>query len=157
MVLSPYDAELFGHWWYEGPEFLDYFIRKTIYDQQVIELTTPWEYLRKNPTQQVAAPSASSWGDEGYWKVWLNEKNEWIYPHQQIAQERMTELVKKFPKPDAVTARALKQAGRELLLRADVNEHDLPPPQPIEQLLAADLFDLAAEIAPGCALHPGEL
>ncbi|HEX5219147.1 MAG TPA: DUF1957 domain-containing protein, partial [Verrucomicrobiae bacterium] len=41
---------------------------------------------------------------------------EWIYPHQQIAQERMTELVKKFPKPDALTARALEQAGRELLL-----------------------------------------
>src|SRR6266850_2023341 len=63
LVLSPYDAELFGHWWYEGPEFLDYFVRKTIYDQNVIELTTPWEYLQKNPTQQVATPSASSWGE----------------------------------------------------------------------------------------------
>src|SRR5258706_14084487 len=76
ILVCPYDAELFGHWWYEGPEFLDYFVRKTIYDQQVIQLTTPWEYLRKNPTQQVAAPSASSWGEEGYWKVGLNDKNE---------------------------------------------------------------------------------
>jgi 1,4-alpha-glucan branching enzyme len=116
MILSPYDAELFGHWWYEGPEFLDYFVRKTIYDQNVIELSTPWEYLRKNPTQQVAKPSASSWGEEGYWKVWLNEKNEWIYPHLDIAQERMTLLVRKHPKPTPLEARALKQAGRELLL-----------------------------------------
>jgi 1,4-alpha-glucan branching enzyme len=116
LVLSPYDAELFGHWWYEGPEFLDYFIRKTVYDQQVIKLTTPWEYLRKNPTQQVAKPSASSWGDEGYWKVWLNDKNEWIYPHIQIAQERMIALVSKYPDPTELQERALKQAGRELLL-----------------------------------------
>ncbi|MCI0744347.1 MAG: DUF1957 domain-containing protein [Verrucomicrobia subdivision 3 bacterium] len=115
-LLSPYDAELFGHWWYEGPEFLDYFFRKTYYDQDVIRLSTPWRYLQANPTQQVATPAASSWGDEGYWKVWLNEKNEWIYPHLDIAQERMTALARKFPKADGVKLRALKQAGRELLL-----------------------------------------
>jgi 1,4-alpha-glucan branching enzyme len=115
-LLSPYDAELFGHWWYEGPEFLDYFVRKTCYDQDVVKLTTPWDYLRSNPTQQVASPSASSWGDEGYWKVWLNEKNEWIYPHLDIAQERMTLLARKYPKSSGLTLRALKQAGRELLL-----------------------------------------
>ena len=116
LLLSPYDAELFGHWWYEGPEFLDYFVRKTYYDQDAVRLTTPWEYLRLNPTQQVASPSASSWGDEGYWKVWLNERNEWIYPHLDIAQERMTQLANKHPKASGLTLRALKQAGRELLL-----------------------------------------
>ena len=112
MILSPtHDAELFGHWWYEGPEFLDYFVRKTIYDQNVIELSTPWEYLRKNPTQQVATPSASSWGEEGSGRCGLTEKNEWIYPHLDIAQERMTLLVRKHPKPTTLEARALKQGG----------------------------------------------
>src|SRR5438552_3935319 len=114
--VSPYDAELFGHWWYEGPEFLDYFIRKTYYDQKVIQLTTPWEYLRLNPTQQVARPSPSSWGEEGYWKVWLNDTNEWIQPHLSVAQERMTELARSHPKASGLTERALQQAGRELLL-----------------------------------------
>jgi 1,4-alpha-glucan branching enzyme len=116
LLVSPYDAELFGHWWYEGPEFLDYFVRKTYYDQQVIRLTTPHEYLQQNPTQQVAQPAASSWGEEGYWKVWLNERNEWILPHLDIAQLRMSQLVRKFPDPTPLTQRALKQAGRELLL-----------------------------------------
>src|SRR5205085_1612986 len=92
IVISPYDAELFGHWWYEGPEFLDFFVRKAFYDQKVFSLITPEEYLRRHPTQQVATPAASSWGEEGYWRVWLNEKNQWIYPHLQVAQERMTEL-----------------------------------------------------------------
>ncbi len=116
LVLSPYDAELFGHWWYEGPEFLDYFVRKAYYDQSVFTLTTPMEHLRRQPTQQVCQPSASSWGEEGYWKVWLNESNEWIYPHLQVAQERMTELANQFPKPTELQHRALRQAGRELLL-----------------------------------------
>ncbi len=116
LVLSPYDAELFGHWWYEGPEFLDYFIRKAYYDQQTFKLTTPSEYLRAQPTQQVATPGASSWGEEGYWKLWLNETNEWIYPHLHIAQERMTDLARRFPHASGLTERALNQAARELLL-----------------------------------------
>ena len=116
LLVSPYDAELFGHWWYEGPEFLDYFVRKTVYDQNVVRLTTPWEFLRRSPTQQVARPSPSSWGEEGYWKVWLNENNQWIYPHLDIAAARMEELVAAFPNPTGLTERALKQAGRELLL-----------------------------------------
>lgn len=115
-ILSPYDAELFGHWWYEGPEFLDYFVRKAHYDQKTFTLTTPMEYLRRYPTQQVATPSASSWGEEGYLKVWLNETNAWIYPHLDVAMERMTNLARRFPQAKGLTARALKQAGRELLL-----------------------------------------
>ncbi len=116
IVLSPYDAELFGHWWYEGPEFLNFFVRKAYYDQKVFTLTTPNEYLRRYPTQQVALPSASSWGEEGYWRVWLNEANEWIYPHLRIAQSRMTELARLVAEPTPLQDRALKQAARELLL-----------------------------------------
>jgi 1,4-alpha-glucan branching enzyme len=116
LVLAPYDAELFGHWWYEGPEFLDYFVRKLCYDQQIISLITPEEYLGRHPTNQIATPSASSWGEEGYWRTWLNETNQWIYPHLQITQEWMTQLAQRFPQATGLTARALKQAARELLL-----------------------------------------
>ncbi len=111
MVVAPYDAELFGHWWYEGPEFLDYFVRKACGDQKLFELITPEEYLRLHPTQQVATPAASSWGEGGYWGVWLNENNEWIYPHLRIAQERMTDLARRFSQPDASQERDA-QAGR---------------------------------------------
>ena len=116
VVLSPYDAELFGHWWYEGPQFIDYLIRKAYYDQQTFRLITPHEYLKMHPTQQVARPASSSWGEEGYWKVWLNETNEWIYRHLAIAQERMTQLARRFTVVDGLIERALKQAAREILL-----------------------------------------
>jgi len=116
LVLAPYDAELFGHWWYEGPEFLDRFIRKACHEQKSFTLITPEEYLRRHPTHQVAQPASSSWGEEGYFRVWLNERNEWIYPHLQVAQERMTELAQSVLDPPPLLARALRQAGRELLL-----------------------------------------
>src|SRR5439155_4533436 len=96
LLLAPYDAELFGHWWYEGPEFLDYFVRKAWFDQKIFTMITPEDYLRAHPTNQIASPAASSWGEEGYYRVWLNEKNEWILPHLQFAQERMTELARSF-------------------------------------------------------------
>src|SRR5688572_5317356 len=115
-ILSPYDGELFGHWWYEGPEFLDYFFRQATFDQDVIKPTTPAEYLKHHNTHQIARPSSSSWGEEGYWKVWLNETNAWIYPHLDIAQQRMTELARRHKNPTPLEERALKQAGRELLL-----------------------------------------
>ena len=116
LLISPYDAELFGHWWFEGPDFLDSLVRKIFSNQPSLTLLTPSEYLQRHPTNQVAAPSASSWGENGYWSVWLNENNQWIYPHLHVAQERMTELANRFLHPGELTLRALKQAGRELLL-----------------------------------------
>ena len=115
-ILAPYDAELFGHWWYEGPEFLDFFMRKVFYDQDTIKLITPTAFLEEHQTHQVVRPVSSSWGEEGYWKVWLNETNDWIYPHLNVAQERMTDLARRFPHATGIQERALKQAGRELLL-----------------------------------------
>jgi 1,4-alpha-glucan branching enzyme len=116
IVICPYDAELFGHWWYEGPEFLDYFVRKAAYDQRVFALVSPNQFLQEHATHQVAKPSPSSWGEEGYWKVWLNDSNEWIYRHLRFAEQRMTELARKIPSGTALEERALKQAARELML-----------------------------------------
>ncbi|MBO9540392.1 DUF1957 domain-containing protein [bacterium] len=117
IVVSPYDAELFGHWWYEGPQFIDFLIRKSVYDQDVFKLTTPAEFLEENPINQVATPSYSSWGDKGYAEFWLNETNDWVYPHLHVAAERMVELANLFRSNGSpVLTRALNQCARELLL-----------------------------------------
>ena len=116
LFVSPYDAELFGHWWFEGPEFIDQLARRICRNDSGLSLITPGEYLRRHPTNQVATPAASSWGEEGHLKVWLNEKNEWIQRHLHGTQQRMTELARRFERQDALTLRALQQAARELLL-----------------------------------------
>ena len=56
IVVSPYDAELFGHWWFEGPQWLDFLLRKIAYDQQNIELISPIDYLAIYPRNQVSTP-----------------------------------------------------------------------------------------------------
>ncbi len=116
IILSPYDAELFGHWWYEGPDWLNYLIRKLHYDQDIVRMITPSEYLRENPQNQVVNLSLSSWGHKGYCEVWLESSNDWIYRHLHIMAERMVELAEANPTPDLLRNRALNQAARELLL-----------------------------------------
>lgn len=116
IVVAPYDAELFGHWWFEGPLFLEYVARKVFYDQNLIALTTPSEYLNRYPVNQVVTPAMSSWGAMGDFRVWLNGTNDWIYPHLHKAGERMRELAERYPHAGGLLRRALNQAARELLL-----------------------------------------
>lgn len=116
IVVSMYDAELFGHWWFEGPSFIDYLFRKIHFDQKTFKMITPIEYLEKYPKNQVVTPAASSWGDKGYYEVWLNGTNDWIYRHLHKASERMVELASKHKSAKGLVKRALNQAARELLL-----------------------------------------
>jgi 1,4-alpha-glucan branching enzyme len=116
IIVAPYDAELYGHWWFEGPEWLNFLIRKIAYDQRTVKLITPSEYLAEYPRCQVATPSMSSWGYKGYAEVWLNDTNDWIYRHLHAAEDRMVELARRFPKAQGLHRRALNQAARELLL-----------------------------------------
>ena len=116
MIVSPYDAELFGHWWFEGPQFLNYLFRKIHFDQDDIRLATPLDYLEEYPQNQHQQISGSSWGAEGYYRVWINSENEWMYLHQHVAEDRMVELAREHPWADGLLRRSLNQAARELLL-----------------------------------------
>jgi 1,4-alpha-glucan branching enzyme len=117
VVVVPFDAELFGHWWFEGPRFLDLFIRKTAQEQQDFSLTTPSEFLETHPTQQTIEPATSTWGENGYFGVWLDPSNAWIYPHLHTASQRMSDTARRHAKDSSPLAdRVLKQMARELLL-----------------------------------------
>jgi 1,4-alpha-glucan branching enzyme len=74
------------------------------------------EYLNEYPVHQVVTPSASSWGDGGYNGVWLNPRNDWIYPHLHAAEERMVAMARRHPAATGDLRRALNQMARELLL-----------------------------------------
>jgi len=117
VVVVPFDAELFGHWWFEGPRFLELFIRKTAQEQQDFDLTTPSEFLEIHPTQQTIEPATSTWGENGYLGAWLDPSNAWIYPHLHTASQRMSDTARRHAKDSSPLAdRVLKQMARELLL-----------------------------------------
>ncbi|MBS1793487.1 MAG: DUF1957 domain-containing protein [Acidobacteria bacterium] len=116
IVVSPYDAELYGHWWFEGPQFIDFLFRQLYYDQDEIQPIAPGDFLDAEIPIQIQQPTASSWGENGYYKVWLNEGNSWMYPYQHDAERRMTALANRFDNPGELERRVLNQLARELLL-----------------------------------------
>jgi len=117
IIVMPFDAELFGHWWYEGPLFLERFIRQVAAHSNELQLVTPSDYLARHATQEIVAPAASSWGEKGYWSVWLDESNAWIYPHLHATARRMANIARTFADSStALEERVLKQLARELLL-----------------------------------------
>jgi 1,4-alpha-glucan branching enzyme len=117
VVVAPYDAELYGHWWFEGPTFLDVLLRKLHFDQNQVVTATPSEILARYPVLPVATPPLSSWGAGGYAEVWVAGENDWIYRHQHRAEARMVELAARYADDASpLVRRALDQAARELLL-----------------------------------------
>ena len=115
-IVSPYDAELFGHWWFEGPQFIESIFRAAQATGHELLPMTGSEVLADSPVNQVVMPSASSWGDAGYNGVWLNPTNDWIYRHLHMAELRMADLARRFPDATGDLKRALDQCARELLL-----------------------------------------
>lgn len=118
LITSPYDAELFGHWWFEGIYFLEHVFRELSRRRDEIETLSPADFLDAHTRLQTQRLSPSSWGAEGYYKVWLNDTNAWLYPQQHAAEARMTALANQHAvaPPEAPIMRALTQAARELLL-----------------------------------------
>lgn len=160
IVVSPFDAELFGHWWFEGPEWLNYFIRKTVYDQSEFRLTTPTRYLQAHDTHQLVVPSASSWGHKGYWEVWLDDSNAWVYPHLHTAARRMTEMAQKYKDRPGLYG-AAKQAESSAPVAASNHVPQRPTPalldralrQMARELLLAQSSDWAFLMKTGTARH----
>ena len=117
IILCPYDAELYGHWWYEGPYWLYILFKKIYFDQNNFKLITPSEYIDKYPEMQISTPCRSSWGANGYSEVWLNETNDYVHRHLHDAGEKMVHLAHSFiNEENSLIIRALNQCTRELLL-----------------------------------------
>lgn len=116
IVLAPYDAELFGHWWYEGPWFLDALFRRMASDPAPLSPTTPGEFLERYPAQQLAQPASSSWGWRGHSEVWLDGVNDWIYPPLHAGARRLVAQATRYAARPDPPERLLRQAARELLL-----------------------------------------
>jgi Uncharacterized conserved protein len=115
IMVCPFDAELFGHWWLEGPAFLESLFRQTAASGE-LGMITLGDYARTYPQNQISTPEFSSWGDGGFAEAWLDGANDWIYRHVGKASERMSELAERFPDESGLRERILNQAAREVLL-----------------------------------------
>ena len=116
VLTAPFDTELFGHWWHEGPRWLEKVIREISADPE-IGLTTLGDYLSGHPPTTVVSILEGSWGKGGFHYIWMNEWNEWTWKHIYKAEERMAELIGRFgDSTDERLQAILKQLARELFL-----------------------------------------
>lgn len=117
VMAALYDAELFGHWWFEGPSFLKQVCIELNRASLPVVLSTPTRFLQENPQRMVCRPSTSSWGHQGDAETWVNGKTDWIYPHVHAAEKTMVDCVQRYvDHPDPLIHRVLAQMGRELFL-----------------------------------------
>ena len=116
IVCAPFDAELFGHWWFEGPRWIEKVLRKLHADGRVKAVTCSQYMAEQAPAGVVGLPEGS-WGEGGFHWIWLNEWTEWTWRRVYESEDRFLALLAAHEADgDAVLADLLKQAGRELLL-----------------------------------------
>ena len=120
LITALYDAELFGHWWFEGPDWLETVFRDIDQKKNYLTTVTPSQYLnlekRSVFTKQISHPLMSSWGARGFHETWVNPSNDYIYRHIHKTIEMMIDLADSYPHATGKVERALNQAVREILL-----------------------------------------
>jgi 1,4-alpha-glucan branching enzyme len=118
MVVACFDAELFGHWWFEGPRFLRDMLLNLHHDPQV-NLVRSSDRVKQSPPDKVVAMPSGSWGDGGDSRVWFNEQTRWIWEVEYRAEAQFGRLTYNLPWRDPKNKQLrtlLEKAGRELLL-----------------------------------------
>jgi 1,4-alpha-glucan branching enzyme len=114
VVCSPYDAELFGHWWFEGPRWLDH-VARDLQAAGVVGMTLA-EALAAVPPRATLTLPEGSWGEGGDHRVWLNPGTEWTWDRLYSAEAEWVGLLERAGDGSAERRRVLTQATRELML-----------------------------------------
>jgi len=134
ILCAPFDADLFGHWWFEGAHWLEAVARTldtrfrqsdgTVrHDAGAISVgeraisTTCSQYIDRHPRAGTIVLDEGSWGTGGDNQVWLNSETAWtyaqIYPAEIILREIAT--ADKWRESEW-GGRIVRQMCRELLL-----------------------------------------
>lgn len=117
ILTSPFDAELFGHWWFEGPLWLEHVARIMAREDVPVALTSCADYLERYKPESYLPLREGSWGKNGTDEVWLNPDTRWtwecIYAAESVVRDAASSRLWKESAPGG---RILKQMCRELLL-----------------------------------------
>jgi 1,4-alpha-glucan branching enzyme len=117
VLSAPFDAELFGHWWFEGPLWLEEVARILASADGPIALTTAGAYLDRHPPAGFLELPEGSWGKGGKHEVWLNPDTAWTWTHIYAAEERIRAIASRDTwRCGGTGERIVKQLCRELLL-----------------------------------------
>lgn len=114
-VMASFDADLFGHWWFEGIQWLGYVLRHLAHSPD-IDLLTISPFVEAHPPTGALDLRESSWGLGGLHFLWDNQETRWMWTGIHEAEDRMSRLAERYDAPTHDEAIVLAQAARELLL-----------------------------------------
>jgi 1,4-alpha-glucan branching enzyme len=116
IIISPYDFELFGHWWGEGITWLKRLL-ELINDNNNLEMISISEYISRYKDKfSIIKMKESSWGMGGHFEVWKNPEHGWIWPYINGSIREFENVLDLNPDPNEWGLRVLEQIARELLL-----------------------------------------
>lgn len=98
VIVAGYDTELFGHWWYEGPAWLETVLRGLAERGQATTLRASLD--RHPPRRRLRLPE-SSWGWGKGHAAWVSERTRWIWEALRDAERRFRALPEAAPGRDA--------------------------------------------------------
>ena len=114
VIAVPFDTELFGHWWFEGMDFLAAVYRNLANGHEVRAVTAS-EHLDRHPPRMTIELAPGSWGAGGDDGMWLNERTAWTWRRLWLLEDRFWNVAPlALALPEALPV--LAQAARELLL-----------------------------------------
>lgn len=112
-LVAMYDTELFGHWWWEGPEFL-FEVAKQMAQEPDLEMVSGGDVIDEDPVKHKIALPEGSWGEGGYHYIWLNDQNHWTWEKLYPAERKLRQMAREYA--DGPAKETVEQAARELLL-----------------------------------------
>ncbi|MEL7436337.1 MAG: 1,4-alpha-glucan branching protein domain-containing protein, partial [Chloroflexota bacterium] len=115
IVMASYDTELFGHWWFEGVEWLGAVLRH-LSEYKEIDVLAASDIIEKYPPEKALQLPESSWGAGGRHFTWDNGETHWMWEPIHNAEARMEQLANTHTDTDDASEKVLAQAARELLL-----------------------------------------
>ena len=115
VLAAPYDTELFGHWWFEGPVFLEQLLEKLANDPEIKLSNAATECSNLEPQVTVNIPEGS-WGEGGYHYIWLNEDTQWTWKEIYYDEFRLKKVLENYTHIDEFTDSLIVQLAREFLL-----------------------------------------
>jgi 1,4-alpha-glucan branching enzyme len=114
VIVAPFDTELYGHWWFEGVEFLGATYRR-LREQGAVRPVTAGQHLEEHPPRTGIRLAEGSWGANGDHSMWLNERTAWMWQRLWALEDAFWDVAPAaFASPAARPV--LAQAARELLL-----------------------------------------
>lgn len=115
-LTAPFDSELFGHWWFEGPAFLKKIFER-LSNEPAINVTHCAETIDTHPPEKIIAIPEGSWGAGGHHFVWLNQDVAWMWEFIYNDEVKMQTWIERYrDSNDTEIQMILRQMVRELFL-----------------------------------------